>query len=307
MHPLTLADFGGRFITTPAITDAGATYPGTTAYLEWFTPEPARDISITIVHGGGGQSSEFLRTPDGRPGWVHSFLRAGYPVYLLDRPGHGRSHWDPRVLGPTTDAPSYELLEPRFFDAAKHGLWPEADKHTQWPSQDAAAADRFMASQSPMAASLAASQAHVEAIAPALFDIVGDTILLTHSAGGPCGWALSAVGGPRVKAIVAVEPLGAPGLEHPLGRFSNGLNAAPLAGRYDPFDKPIAVVTGEATWMRQTNAQAVRHLSEKGARVDHIRLEDHEIRGNGHMMMCEMNSDRIVQKIIDWIASSRDI
>lgn len=305
MQPLKLADFGGRFITTPAVVVDGFTYPNTTAYLEWFVPEPARDVSITIVHGGGGQSSEFLRTPDGRPGWVHAFLRAGYAVYLLDRPGHGRSHWDPRVLGPATCAPSYEQLEPRFFNAAKHRLWPEAEKHTQWPSQDPAAADRFMASQRPMATSLAATQAHVEAIAPALFDIVGDTILLTHSAGGPCGWALAAIGGTRVKAIVAVEPLGSPELEHPLGRFAHGLNAAPLAGPHDPFKEPIAIITGEATWMRQSNAEAAHYLASKGAAIDHIRLEERGIHGNGHMMMCEKNSDRIAQEIIDWIVSRR--
>lgn len=46
------------------------------------------------------------------------------------------------------------------------------------------------------------------------------------------GWALAAIGGPRAKVIV---PLESPNLDHPLGRVSDGLNAAPIAGSHDPF------------------------------------------------------------------------
>ena len=301
LTPLALADFGGRFLTTSRNLHAGETYPGPTAYVEWFVPVEPKSVSITFVHGGGGQSSEFLRTPDGRPGWAHAFLRAGYPVYLLDRPGHGRSRWDRRVLGSAMEPPSYEQLGPRFFEAAKSQLWPGAEKHTQWPGGETPV-DRFMASQGPMATSLAASQEHVEAIAQGLFSMVGDTVLLSHSAGAPCGWALAAIGGPSVKAIVAVEPLGCPGFKHPLGQFSHGLNAAPLSGEHDPFMRPIAVVTGEASWMREANAQAADYIRGRGNHVDHIRLEEKGIFGNGHMLMSEYNSDDIAREIIDWLA-----
>lgn len=161
-----------------------------------------------------------------------------------------------------------------------------------------------MASQGPMATTLVASQRHVETIGLHLFEIVGDTVLLAHSAGGPCGWALSAIGGPRVKAIVAVEPLGCQDLDHPQGRFSNGLCAAEFGGAYDPFDKPIAVITGQATWMRETNSKAVAYLQKKGAPVEHIWLEDRGIFGNGHMMVSEKNSDAIASLINAWIAAA---
>ena len=304
MGTYELADFGGCFLTTPRHNSEGRTLPGTSAYVEWFLPSRRKDVSVTFVHGGGGQGSEFLRTPDNRPGWVHAFLKAGYPVYVLDRPGHGRSNWDSAVLGPATPAPDYETLIPRFVDVARCHLWPEAVLHSQWPATPAGNDDRFMASQGPMATRLVSSQRHVEEIAPALFELTGDTVLLTHSAGGPCGWALSACGGSRVRGIIAVEPLGAPGMEHSLGRFENGLCAADFGGAYDPYGPPIAMLTGEATWMRATNFSAAEFLRKRNPSFTHFDLPAHGIRGNGHMMMSELNSDLIAQLMLDWLETT---
>ncbi len=310
MTGYALKDFGGGFLTTGRHSADGQDYPGISAYVEWFIPEDARELAVTFVHGGGGQGSEFLRTPDGRPGWVHAFLRAGYPVYVLDRPGHGRNAWNPGVLGESLPLPSYDTLYPRFVTPAKAALWPEARLHSRWP-HDARAGDRFMASQGPMATRLEASQRHVEAIAPQLFGLTGRTVLVTHSAGGPLGWALAAMGGDQVAAILAVEPQGAPGMRHPLGDFDNGLSAAPFAGTADPYARPIAIVTGEATWMRDTNAQVAGWLADRGYDAEHILLEQHGITGNGHMMMSETNSDQIAALLIGWLdrrlAPARDL
>lgn len=82
-----------------------------------------------------------------------------------------------------------------------------------------------------MATSLAARQHHVEAIADGLFERSGPTIIVSHSAGGACGWALAAKGGDKVEVIVAIEPLGYPGMVHPLGTFKNGLVRHLMLGR----------------------------------------------------------------------------
>ncbi|GAB2458002.1 alpha/beta fold hydrolase [Comamonas humi] len=266
--------------------------------MEWFIPVNARDVSVTFVHGGGGQGSEFLRTPDGRPGWAHAFLQAGFPVYVLDRPGHGRSHWNEATLGASLPQPSYETLYPRFVEPARHALWPESQAHTQWPSDAPQAGDRFMASQGVMANSLVSAQRHSEAISAELFALTSDTVLISHSAGGPCGWAMASIGGPKVKAIIAIEPQGEPGLTHPQGTFSNGLCAAEFQGTHDPYDRPITFVTGEATWMRGMNARASEYLRQQGYDITHLWLEQHGIHGNGHMLMSEKNSDDIAALLI---------
>ncbi|MFV0923479.1 alpha/beta fold hydrolase [Sphingomonas parapaucimobilis] len=259
-----------------------------------------RPLSVLLVHGGGGQGADFISTPDGRPGWVHSFLRAGYATFVLDRPGHGRSHWNDRVLGPIAPVADYEALYSRFIEPEKHGLWKEAVAHNRWPA-DPLSGDRFMAGQGPMAASLASSQRHVEAIAEQLFRTTGPTIIVSHSMGAPCGWALTALGGENVAAVVAAEPFGYPGMVHPLGTFDNGLVPTSYHGRHDPFDRPVAVVTGEATWMRETNALAADFLRVRAPVFEHILLEQYGITGNGHMLMSESNSGEIAELVIHWL------
>ncbi|TDV98729.1 alpha/beta hydrolase family protein [Halomonas alkaliantarctica] len=296
-----LKDFGGKFITSPAHFHAGRKYPGPSAYVQWFKPAKPRPVSVTLIHGGGGQGSEFLTTPDGRPGWVHDFINAGFSVYVLDRPGHGRNAWNIEVLGPHAPYPDYETLYPRFVEPKVSRLWSEAKNHNQWPDHDPLAGDRFMASQGVMATTLAETQQHVEAIAPKLFEITGDTVLVTHSAGGPCGWALAAIGGQHVKAIAAVEPLGYPGFKHSMGVFENGLSAIEFAGPYDPYRRPIAILTGQATWMREANFRAAKYLQDRNYDVTHFLLEQQGVFGNGHMLMSEKNSSDIANLMISWL------
>lgn len=299
-----LTDFGGKFLTSPPHFSAGKSYPGVSAYVQWFMPANTLPVSVTFIHGGGGQGSEFLTTPDGRPGWVHNFLQAGFPVFILDRPGHGRNSWNSEILGAHVPHPDYETLYPRFVEPKIKNLWPESRHHDQWPDHEPIAGDRFMASQGVMATTLAAAQKHVEAIAPQLFEVTGDTILVSHSAGGPCGWALAAIGGARVKAVVAVEPLGYPGLQHSLGDFENGLCAVEFSGSHDPYERPVALVTGHASWMREANLKAAKYLQDQNYDVTHFLLEDYGVLGNGHMMMSEKNSSDIAAIIIDWVNES---
>ena len=56
---------------------------------------------------------------------------------------------------------------------------------------------------------------------------------------------------------------------------------------------PIVVVTAEASWMAADNHGMVDYLAQAGCNVEHLRLEDHGVHGNGHAMMFETNSDDV--------------
>lgn len=301
MSAMHLADFGTTFIGGQLLAgqDGRIRHAGA-AGLSWFIPRDAHPVSITMIHGGGGQATDFITTPDGRPGWLHRFLAAGHPVWLLDRPGHGRAVWNEDHMGPTVPAADLAMMEARFMHPARAAQWPEAALHDQWPD---GCDGVFMAGQGPMARTLAAAQVHAEAVAPDLFARVGPTVLLTHSAGAPCGWAMASHAAPgQIRAIVAAEPLGAPGMEHPLGRFPDALTVSPPGGPQDPFAAPIAVLTGEASWMGAANAALVDWLARDGRDVDHLRLAEHGLHGNGHMLMSERNSDAVADLILGWLA-----
>ena len=53
--------------------------------------------------------------------------------------------------------------------------------------------------------------------------------------------------------------------------------------------------------MAADNHGIVDFLAQAGATIEHLRLEDVGIHGNGHAMMLETNSDEIAQVIQDWI------
>ena len=53
--------------------------------------EKLHPYPLILIHGGGGQATDWFSTPDGRDGWLDYFVAAGFDVYYVDRPGLGRS------------------------------------------------------------------------------------------------------------------------------------------------------------------------------------------------------------------------
>lgn len=326
---------GGQRLDTPA----GPVMRGQ-MYVEYWIPADLRHpLPIVMIHGGGGQGLDFLGTADGREGWAHWFVRQGYAVYVVDRPGHGRSPFHPEALGPMSPLLPTAFLEEMFCKPEEHPeRYPQARLHNKWPGAGHLgdpAFDHFLASAGPAQADMAQAHKDTRHAGMEMLAAIGPAILLTHSAGGPTGWLLADACPDLVKAIVAVEPVGPPFAERAGGKLAWGLTAAPL--RFDPpaatpedldlVEKtpvrdgtvacliqreparqlpnltgfPIVVVTAEASWMAMDNHGTVDFLAQSGADVEHLRLEDHGIHGNGHAMMLETNSDDVAAVIAGWI------
>ena len=289
-------------------------------FVAWEAPERVtQPYPVVLVHGGTLQGTEWGPTPDGRPGWAQRLVEAGYAVLRVDRPGHGRSPYHPAVIGPTGPPFSYERAKEVYFpDSA-------ADRQTQWPfdPQDAPAFDAFMAAYGPMPADLAASQDLDADRLARLLDRIGPAIVVTHSASGPDGWLVADRRPGLVKAIVSVEPMGPPFAATPgIGTLAWGLTAAPVT--YDPplttpaaaqaadpaarripalAGLPIAVVTGETSSFAQAAPAIVDFLQAAGAAAEQLHLPNHGVRGNGHGLIYEKNSDQALAPVLHWLAA----
>lgn len=68
---------------------------------------------------------------------------------------------------------------------------------------------------------------------------------------------------------------------------------------------PVLVLTTEASYHAQYDYCTARFLQQAGVETEHIQLEDIGIRGNGHMVFMERNSDRVASVIREWIESTR--
>ena len=66
----------------------------------------------------------------------------------------------------------------------------------------------------------------------------------------------------------------------------------------------MAVVTGEASYHAPYDHGTSAYLTQAGVHHDFIRLADHGITGNGHMMMLEKNNLEIAALLEEWIAAT---
>lgn len=318
--PAAVTSHRGRFWIPGDIVDtsAGPAQRGP-LYVEWEVADPATTKQpLVLIHGGGGQGTDWLGTVDGRPGWAQHFVAAGHPVYVVDRAGHGRSPYHPEVVGPMGAPFGYGPATGLFVP-------PEnAERQSAWPwGREAGDTefDQLVAAFGPLPADLGYSQGLDADRIAALLDRIGPAILVTHSAGGPVGW-LSADRRPGlVSAIVAIEPMGPAFVEFPgMGALEWGLSAAPMT--FDPpldspeavaaaepatrrmpglVDTEVLVVTGGASPFADFADEVVDFLNHGGSRASHTHLPDHGVEGNGHAIMLEQNSDEAIVPVLKWL------
>ncbi len=188
------------------------------AYVEHYEPETCtQPYPVVMFHGGVQTGTNFTSTPDGRRGWLHDFLRAGYTVYVFEQPERGRSGHALDVVN-RADLMRYDAVrvERMFTAPAASAAWPQARHHTQWPGSGCrgdASFDNFFASQVPMLKDRDEIERLTRNAGVALLDRIGPAILLTHSQSGPFGWLLGDARPELVRGIIALEPNGPPFFE----------------------------------------------------------------------------------------------
>ncbi|KAJ7087238.1 alpha beta-hydrolase [Mycena belliarum] len=314
-------------------------------YVERLSPaHVTQPLPILLIHGQGMTGTNFLNTPDGRLGWADYLLSQGYELYIMDQPSRGRSPWQPTVDGALVVPFNTFAVESRFTASQRFKLWPQAALHTQWPGNGSVGDpvfDEFYASTAPSLNSTAEQARKIKNAGSQLLDQIGPVILMTHSLAGQFGWILADSRPKQVKAIVALEPWGPPLINAVFPPFTParvwGLTDLPVA--YDPPVKspsdiarviasdspgftcsqqakparklinlvniPVLVVTSEASYHAIYDNCSVEYLRAAGVSVEHTRLGDVGIHGNGHMFFMEKNNIQIAKHIKPWISKIR--
>jgi pimeloyl-ACP methyl ester carboxylesterase len=252
---------------------------------------------VVLIHGGYGQGSDWISTPDGRRGWASQFLEQGYKVYIVDRPGQGRNPRQPFVHGLyDSQAPTFESVA-RAIGAASGGT----AAHTQWPGTgeagDPAIAQVVASLDQPMGNN-AITQNLWRSRGALLLDEIGPSILVTHGDGSVFAWVTAQERPSLVRGIVAVEQ------DLQAAQSLQGLAETTPSVLAKLSSVPIAIVTAEASPSNATDPRAADALRNAGCTVEHIRLIDHGIRGNGPMVMMEKNNRDALRPILDWMQAS---
>jgi len=99
---------------------------------------------------------------------------------------------------------------------------------------------------------------------------------------------------PSELKIVQQDKADAPGL------VRGYLQATPARHLPNLRKMPILVVTAEASYHAPYDHCTVNYLRQAGVEPHWMKLADHGIRGNSHMLMAEKNSEEIADLIIGW-------
>ncbi|HWY88994.1 MAG TPA: alpha/beta fold hydrolase [Gemmataceae bacterium] len=317
----------------------GTVVNGKQMYVEYQIPAQVKHpYPIVLVHGGGGQGLDWTSTPDGRPGWATLLLEEGYKVYVVDRPGHGRSPFHPDLNGPFPERNiTLEQISGLFTPqrANTPNASANAKLHNQWPGTGAVGTpelDQLVASQGgSFLQNIEATHTVWRERGAMLLDKIGPSIIMTHSAGGPFGYLVAEARPSLVKGIIVVEGAGAPFAQ------GNKWGISTIPVTYDPAVKdpaelkttqipspepgvgpymiqaeparklkrlagiPIVLVTAEASFFSPGSPGAVAFLKQAGCNAEELRLANAGVHGNGHLMMREKNNRETLQPILDWI------
>src|SRR6185503_15276135 len=183
-------------------------------YVDYQIPRNVRHpYPIVMVHGAGQTGTNFLSTPDDRPGWAQFFLANGYAVYVVDQTGRGRSVYTTEVYGPTRPPFDVDGRVQNWSLQQESNLFPNAHLHTQWPGTGKPRDpffDQFYASQVQLMLDPVKTQEYAQKALSALLDKIGPAILLTHSQSGTFGFLVADKRPDLVKGVVTVEGGGTP-------------------------------------------------------------------------------------------------
>jgi pimeloyl-ACP methyl ester carboxylesterase len=191
---LDIADWSYHWVGVEHATLArGTMCNGMQMYVEHWIPRDVRHpYPVVLIHGGYGQGSDWISTPEGRRGWATLLLEQGYKVYVLDRPGQGRNPYHPWVHG------YFDKEAPTFEGVAKN---QHMDANDPAVAQIVASMGQPMGNN-PLTQNLWRSRGAM------LLDEIGPAILITHGDGVVFASVTVQERPNLVKGIVAVEPLG---------------------------------------------------------------------------------------------------
>jgi pimeloyl-ACP methyl ester carboxylesterase len=257
--------------------------------------EPRARFPLLMWHGGGLTGATWETTPDGRPGWQMFFLRQGHDVYVSDAMERGRSGWarfpeifagEPVVrtlgegfglfrVGPA-EGWNLDPAQRRPFPGTKFPVahWDQFGKQSvpRWVTTDAAIQRAY--------------DAYVQQSCPC--------VLMVHSQGANFGFTAALNAPHKVRAVIAVEPSGAP----PAGADAAKLKEIPhLVVWGDYMDQPF--------WQRiRPNIERWQSaIREAGGTADTLDLPARGVPGNSHMLMMDTNSDEVAGLVQAWIAA----
>jgi len=311
--PLQLADEGSFFIgghkvtiPTPFYGPTGLSGPGEITvdqmYVNYRIPVNATHLPVILVHGSNHTGMTYETTPDGREGWATYFLRKGYPVYVVDHVGRGRSGFNPTPISDAIATKDTSVLKtvPLYPQQAAWvnfrigKAYPVPFAGTQFPIETF---DDYLSQLVPNAEELPngpTGAATIRALT-LLLDKTGPAILVVHSQSGLYGMEVVRRKATGLKAFISIEggcgPL-------PEGTI-DALAKVPFLSVFGDHSVGAAGINSDER--RNGCVNAVKASEKAGGNATFYLLPEHGVEGNTHMMMMDKNNLQIADIMMGWL------
>ena len=279
----------------PLLVDPNGEFQVEQMYVQYVRQAaPRARYPLLLWHGGGLTGVTWETKPDGGPGWQSFFIGAGHDVYVSDAVERGRASW--------ARYPEVFKTEPLFRTQKEvWGLFrfgetydPDPAKRVAYPGVqfpvDSLA--QFMKQGVPR---WATNDAPTQAAYDLLVQKICPCIIITHSQGGNFGFTAALHAPDKVKALISIEPSGAP---EPAKADISALKSVPHLVVYGDN------LGGNAFWQKilPNTLRYQAALAAQGGVSDLIELPKQGIYGNTHMLMMDRNSDQVAGIVQDWMA-----
>ena len=281
-------------------------------YVRYMVPQSAEGhSSFVLIHGMHLTGKCWETTPDGRMGWDEYLVRKGFPVYVVDQVGIGRSGFNQKAHNAAKYGKASATEQSAFSRKTDENSWT----NFRFGTKDGKPVDEvkfpidylaeFAKQNVPHITSLPKPDANYLCLSE-LAQKVGDVVLVSHSQSGafPIATALRNCKG--IRAIVMLEP-GGTGDSYTTAQISQLTNI------------PILIVFGDNlkndTGMRghvwqncyEGWLRFVKRVNNAGGNATMIHLPDMGIRGNSHMLMEDTNSHQIADIMLDWCVKNAGV
>jgi pimeloyl-ACP methyl ester carboxylesterase len=312
---LELRDLGAKYLGyTTQSADNGSVDVLNPLFVQYVLPARTRHkYPIVLIHGGGGQGTDWLETPDGRDGWVDYFAADGWDVYVVDRPGHGRSQSNASCGNGQVRGANSAIIS-RLSTSAP-SVWPGGEPT---PKNDAVVAWTASSTTAPYCGDALAAEK-----ISALLDEIGPAVLLAHSAGGGSTFRVPDLNPSKVVGVIGFEPAGAnpaaPGFNNSPALMTNfkadpalpaGFAAVQKDGCAMQGDRPsrltnyanlpvVLVATEMGTLSQDAMKCGAAVWQQAGAKASSVYLPDRGLKGGGHFAMAQLDNAAYAKVFIE--------
>ena len=277
----------------PAKVDPNGKYQVEQMYVQYFLPQNKKGkLPLLLWHGGGLSGVTYETKPDGKPGWLDYFIRAGWDTYISDAMERGRSGWSSTFKGEAMELPFNDPWE--RFRIGPAGSWnDDVEKRVTYPGAQFPTESYAQFMKQGVPRWVTTDEQIINAYI-SLVDKICPCVVLVHSQSGTFGYKVLEARPDKVKALVAVEPT--------LAGDKNKI--ASIKGT------PILTIIGDNAkdhprWknIRQNSVGYSEAFKAGGGDFTLVDLPDAGMKGNSHMMMMDKNSDQIAGLIQKWLVS----